>query len=86
MSHNNEFLKFTSKELAILYFLTKGMTNKEIAGVLKISVGTLRTHLKNIYRKLNLDNRNALVIWCTENKAQIEEEIRFISSKKEILK
>ena len=41
--------------------LSKGKTNKEIATTLFVSVNTVKTHLKSIYRKLNVKNRTQAV-------------------------
>jgi len=56
----------TAMEWRILKLLGKGMSNKEIANELTISLNTLRTHLKNIYRKLNLPNRSAAVAFAAQ--------------------
>jgi DNA-binding CsgD family transcriptional regulator len=56
----------TVMEWRILKLLGKGMSNKEIADELTISLNTLRTHLKNIYRKLNLPNRSAAVAFAAQ--------------------
>ncbi|MBR1907511.1 response regulator transcription factor [bacterium] len=56
---NNEI---TKKESAVLEFLTKGLTNKEIAEKLNIAELTVKTHLRNIYKKLNVNNRTQLVL------------------------
>jgi ATP/maltotriose-dependent transcriptional regulator MalT len=56
----------TAMEWRILKLLGKGMSNKEIADELTISLNTLRTHLKNIYRKLNLANRSAAVAFAAQ--------------------
>jgi LuxR family maltose regulon positive regulatory protein len=53
-------------EWRILKLLGKGMSNKEIADELTISLNTLRTHLKNIYRKLNLPKRSATVAFAAQ--------------------
>lgn len=50
-------IKLTSKEKEILRHLIQGLSNKEIAGVLKISPGTVNSHLDNVYRKLGCTNR-----------------------------
>jgi DNA-binding CsgD family transcriptional regulator len=38
----------------------KGMSYKEIAATLFISVETLNSHIKNIYRKLDVHSRSEL--------------------------
>lgn len=50
----------TEREKEILQLLIKGNSYKEIAGVLFISVETLNSHIKNIYRKLNVHSRSEL--------------------------
>lgn len=47
----------TRRETEILPFLTEGLSNKEIAGELGISEGTAKTHLRNIFKKLNVNSR-----------------------------
>lgn len=56
----------TPMEWRILRLLGKGLSNQQIAGELTISHNTLRTHLKNIYRKLNLPNRSAAVAFAAQ--------------------
>jgi DNA-binding CsgD family transcriptional regulator len=41
----------------VLYWLSKGKTNKEIAIILGIVAETVKTHLKDIYLQLHLENR-----------------------------
>jgi LuxR family maltose regulon positive regulatory protein len=45
------------REIEILPLLGEGMSNKEIAARLHVSPVTIKTHLQNIYRKLNVRNR-----------------------------
>ena len=47
----------TSQEERILYFFANGLSKKEIAEQLLISVNTVKTHLKRIYQKLNVSSR-----------------------------
>lgn len=48
--------QLSSREREIVSLLKKGQTNKEIADVLYISFHTVRTHRKNIFKKLNCKN------------------------------
>ena len=50
----------TDREKEILQLLVKGNSYKEIATVLFISIETLNSHVKNIYRKLNVHSRSEL--------------------------
>lgn len=57
-----------SAERKTAYWVTAtGWCNQEIACRLCISVDTVKTHLRNIYRKLNLCGRNTLVSFGYEN-------------------
>jgi LuxR family maltose regulon positive regulatory protein len=47
----------TERELEVLRLLAVGLPNREIASTLVIAVGTVKTHLKNIYGKLVVHNR-----------------------------
>jgi two-component system, NarL family, response regulator DevR len=47
----------TSRELGILQLLAAGSTNREIAGQLWITRQTVKFHVANIYRKLDVSNR-----------------------------
>ena len=60
---NNEI---TKKESAVLELLTKGLDNKEIATKLNITELTVKTHLRNIYKKLNVKNRTQLVLMAMQ--------------------
>lgn len=50
----------TQKEKEILQLLVQGNSYKELASAIHISVETLNTHIKNIYRKLNVHSRSEL--------------------------
>jgi LuxR family transcriptional regulator, regulator of acetate metabolism len=47
----------TPRELDVLEHLVKGETNAEIARTLIVSEGTVKFHVKNILRKMNVGNR-----------------------------
>ena len=49
--------QLSEREKEILVYLTKGHTNKEIAGILCISFKTVDFHRANIMRKLAVQNR-----------------------------
>jgi len=47
----------TRRELEVLGLLADGLTNREVADVLVIAVPTVKTHVRNIYRKLGVSKR-----------------------------
>ena len=47
----------TERELTVLRFLQSVLSNEEIASKLFVSVNTLKTHVRNIYRKLDVATR-----------------------------
>ena len=55
---------FTDRERLVLASAAKGMTNRQIADALSISVATVKFHLANVYRKLGVSNRTAAVQWA----------------------
>jgi DNA-binding NarL/FixJ family response regulator len=52
----------TSRETTILDMLSKGYSNDEIAQVLCLSKLTVKTHIKNIFKKLNVNNRTEAIL------------------------
>ena len=56
----------TPRELEILRMVAQGQRTGAIANQLNVSQGTVKTHLHNIYDKLNLDGRVALTVFARE--------------------
>jgi two-component system nitrate/nitrite response regulator NarL len=54
----------TQREAQVAGMVALGMSSKEIALVLSVSVRTVETHLQNIYKKLKLQNRAALAVYA----------------------
>lgn len=63
----NELIKvLTKRELDVGWLIHKGFPNSEIAAMLAISTNTVKDHVKNIFKKLNISNRAELAglsIW-----------------------
>ncbi len=57
----NEKTALTKRELEILRQLSTGRTLTVIAGELHISQNTMKTHLKNLYKKIGADGRHDAV-------------------------
>lgn len=57
----------TSREKDIIIHVVKGLTNKEIADKLFLSVHTVMTHRRNIARKLEIHSATGLTIYAIVN-------------------
>lgn len=55
--NNLELKKLTEREKEILLLLSEGLRYKEIADKLFLSTETVRTHIRNIYEKLQVNSR-----------------------------
>ncbi len=53
--------RLTERELTVLRYLPTMMSNSEIAAEMYFSVNTVKTHLKSIYRKLEVTRRRQAV-------------------------
>jgi DNA-binding NarL/FixJ family response regulator len=60
------FALLSPKELQVLSLLCQGLTNNEIAEELRVSLNTIKAHLKAIMRKLNCRNRIEIVLRARE--------------------
>jgi DNA-binding CsgD family transcriptional regulator len=55
------------REFHILFLMAGGLNNKDIAARLNISSHTVRTHLYNIFRKIDARNRVQASLWVHEH-------------------
>src|SRR5690606_22965315 len=58
-----ELNSLTNREYEILSFIAKGMSNKLIARELNISDGTVKVHVKHLWKKLDLRSRVEAAVW-----------------------
>jgi predicted ATPase/DNA-binding CsgD family transcriptional regulator len=56
----------TARELEVAGLVAEGLTNKEIASRLHLSVRTVESHVRHVLAKLALDNRTQLATWAHE--------------------
>lgn len=59
--------ELTGREYEVLNLLAQGLTNKDIAQRLFLSVRTVEAHLHNIYGKLDVASRTEAVLWAVHN-------------------
>ena len=63
-----EDIKLTSREIEVLEQLSKGLSYQLIADNLFLSTGTVRKHIENIYKKLQVHNKLEAVQKAKKNK------------------
>jgi DNA-binding NarL/FixJ family response regulator len=56
--------KLTPAETKVFHLLSQGKSNKEIAKILKVKVGTIKTHAFSCYKKLNIHSRIEIILKC----------------------
>lgn len=65
--NNNHFYQFvklyslTTREQDILKYILEDKNNQEISDILYISLGTVKTHVHNIYHKINVAKKDQLI-------------------------
>ena len=59
---DKEIKDLTSREYEIYLLVTKGLSNKEISERLEVSDQTVKTHLRNIFKKLNVSSRTQAIL------------------------
>ncbi|MBW1298823.1 hypothetical protein GBO31_25230 [Aquimarina litoralis] len=55
-------IPLSKQENTVKELILSGKTNKEIANELFISINTVKTHISNIYSKLNISSRKELLV------------------------
>jgi DNA-binding NarL/FixJ family response regulator len=66
VSQKSEIL-LTEREVEVLDLLARGLTNKDIAQTLILSVRTVEAHLGNIYGKLDVTSRTEAALWAVNH-------------------
>ena len=57
----------TNREIEVLLLITEGMINKEIAHKLYISEKTVKNHISNIFKKLEVNDRTQAAIYALKH-------------------
>lgn len=61
----------SEREIEVVNLVARGDTNKEIADTLVIAENTVKVHLRNIYGKLNLRNRQELTAYALQAEREL---------------
>ncbi len=54
--------RMTERELQVAKLVCSGIQNEEIASALDICLGTVKTHIRNIYRKAWVNNKVSMLL------------------------
>ena len=57
----------TNRETQVLRHVSMGLKNREIGKSLGISVETVKEHVQNILRKLDVNDRTQAAVWAIRN-------------------
>lgn len=60
----DEDMPLTNREVQVLRHVATGLSNKEIGMALGISVETVKEHVQNILRKLEMGDRTQAAVWA----------------------
>jgi DNA-binding NarL/FixJ family response regulator len=58
----------TSREVEVLRLVAQGMSDAQVADKLVVSLRTVHSHLRSIYRKLQVSSRNEAARWAVERR------------------
>jgi DNA-binding NarL/FixJ family response regulator len=56
----------TPREAEVLFWVAQGKANGDVAGILNVSVLTVKKHLQNIFQKLGVENRHCAAVRALE--------------------
>lgn len=57
----------TKREFEILKLIAQGLLNKEIAAMLNISERTVKNHISNIFKKIDVSDRTQAAVFAIKN-------------------
>ncbi len=66
----------SNRESEVAELVSKGLSNKEVANQLFVTEKTVKFHLTNIYKKMNVKSRAQLIVWCLPHLGFVESEVR----------
>jgi two-component system nitrate/nitrite response regulator NarL len=68
-----EGARLSSRERAILRCIAHGSSNKQIANELHIAEGTVKVHVKAVFKKVGARNRTDAAVWALHNVPEVSD-------------
>ena len=66
--HGMDYDRLSAREVEVMQLIGRGMSNAEIAKTLFLSEKTVKNHLTNIFRKLQVTDRTQAVLYAIKHK------------------
>lgn len=76
MNESQDHRGLTARQKEIAWNISRGKTNREIAGELGLSTRTVEDHVSGILRKLDFSSRAEIAAWVARNKIKLEDSQR----------
>lgn len=61
-------IPLTTREMQVLRHVALGLSNREIGRSLGISIETVKEHVQNVLRKINVNDRTQAAVWAVKKK------------------
>lgn len=62
-----QHFSLSPREVEVLRLVGRGLSNKQIAQQLRLSLYTVKNHVHNILEKLEVNNRSAMILYALDN-------------------
>jgi len=70
----------SNREAEVAELVVKGLSNKEVANQLFVTEKTVKFHLTNIYKKMNVKSRAQLIVWCMPYQSFVENNVQEVNN------
>jgi DNA-binding NarL/FixJ family response regulator len=60
-------VRLTGREAEILHLVATGLTNQQIAGQLRLSPNTVKTHVRTAYKRIGARSRAQAAVWAVQH-------------------
>ena len=59
--------RLTEREMEIVQLVASGLSNRDIAERLYLSINSIKTYIRTAYRKIGVDSRSGAVLWAVHH-------------------